>query len=141
VLFAAIGAVGFTYAVLMAHARIFLPAHLLGRGMTAVNFLFISGAASAPVRLGLVHRDAARFRLRRGRDLRQSALGLCGAAAGGCRGLCIYTGAGGEAERSRTGVLSDFFIGAHAAVAELPLLTRDPKRYRAYFPSVVLITP
>jgi predicted MFS family arabinose efflux permease len=45
VLFAAIGAVGFTYAVLMAHARIFLPAHLLGRGMTAVNFLFISGAA------------------------------------------------------------------------------------------------
>lgn len=41
----------------------------------------------------------------------------------------------------RTGVLSDFFIGAHAAVAELPLLTRDPKRYRAYFPSVVLITP
>lgn len=46
-LFAAIGAIGFTYAILMAHARIFFPAHLIGRGMTAVNFLFISGAALA----------------------------------------------------------------------------------------------
>lgn len=46
-LFALIGAVGFTYAILMAHARLFFPAHLLGRGMTAVNFLFIAGAAVA----------------------------------------------------------------------------------------------
>ena len=46
-LFAAIGAAGFTYAILMAHARVFFPAHLLGRGMTAVNFLFIAGAALA----------------------------------------------------------------------------------------------
>lgn len=44
-LFALIGAVGFTYAILMAHARLFFPTHLLGRGMTAVNFLFIAGAA------------------------------------------------------------------------------------------------
>ncbi len=44
-LFSAIGAIGFTYAILMAHARIFFPAHLIGRGMTAVNFLFIAGAA------------------------------------------------------------------------------------------------
>lgn len=44
-LFSAIGAAGFTYAILMAHARIFFPAHLIGRGMTAVNFLFIAGAA------------------------------------------------------------------------------------------------
>jgi predicted nucleic acid-binding protein len=41
----------------------------------------------------------------------------------------------------RTGVLSDFFIGAHAAVEKLPLLTRDARRYRRYFPTVVLITP
>ncbi|MFN3672104.1 MAG: MFS transporter [Bosea sp. (in: a-proteobacteria)] len=46
-LLAAIGAAGFTYAILMAHARVFFPAHLLGRGMTAVNFLFIAGAALA----------------------------------------------------------------------------------------------
>ena len=42
---------------------------------------------------------------------------------------------------SRTGVLPDFFIGAHAAVNELPLLPRDVGRYRTYFPSLKLITP
>ena len=41
----------------------------------------------------------------------------------------------------RTGVLSDFFIGAHAAVEQLPLLTRDVRRYRSYFPTVELIAP
>ena len=41
----------------------------------------------------------------------------------------------------RTGVSSDFFIGAHAAVERLPLLTRDARRYRSYFPTVELITP
>ncbi|WP_211187240.1 type II toxin-antitoxin system VapC family toxin [Neoroseomonas marina] len=36
----------------------------------------------------------------------------------------------------RTGVLPDFFIGAHATVASQPLLTRDVRRYRNYFPTV-----
>jgi predicted nucleic acid-binding protein len=40
-----------------------------------------------------------------------------------------------------TGILPDFFIGAHAAVAGLPLLTRDAQRYRFYYPSVALKTP
>jgi predicted nucleic acid-binding protein len=41
----------------------------------------------------------------------------------------------------RTSSLPDFFIGAHAAVAGLRLLTRDGKRYRAYFPSLDLLAP
>ncbi len=48
-----------------------------------------------------------------------------------------YRNAGG----ARSSVLPDFFIGAHAAVEQLPLLTRDTRRYRTYFPAVTLIAP
>lgn len=41
----------------------------------------------------------------------------------------------------KTGVLPDFFIGAHAAITGERLLTRDRTRYATYFPTVVLITP
>jgi predicted nucleic acid-binding protein len=41
----------------------------------------------------------------------------------------------------RIGVLPDFFIGAHAAVAGATLLTRDAARYRTYFPILDLIAP
>ena len=49
----------------------------------------------------------------------------------------LYRKAGGN----RTGVLPDFFIGAHAAVAGLTLITRDAGRYRSYFPNLALRTP
>ena len=42
---------------------------------------------------------------------------------------------------TRTNVLSDFFIGAHAQVMGVPILTRDVRRYRSYFPDVPLVAP
>lgn len=42
---------------------------------------------------------------------------------------------------SRTAPLPDFLIGAHAAIAGYRLLTRDPARYRSYYPSISLIAP
>lgn len=41
----------------------------------------------------------------------------------------------------RSAPLPDFFIGAHAAVGGMTLLTRDARRYRTYFPSLPLISP
>lgn len=42
---------------------------------------------------------------------------------------------------ARRSPLPDFYIGAHAAVAGMTLLTRDAARYRTYFPRLDLITP
>jgi predicted nucleic acid-binding protein len=42
---------------------------------------------------------------------------------------------------SRTAPIADFYIGAHAAVARYKILTRDPRRFRRYFPTVELISP
>jgi predicted nucleic acid-binding protein len=42
---------------------------------------------------------------------------------------------------ARQSILPDFYIGAHAAISRLRLLTRDPRRYRNYFPTVELIAP
>ena len=42
---------------------------------------------------------------------------------------------------TRTSLLPDFFIGAHAAVLGCPLLTRDVRRFASYFPMIPLIAP
>jgi predicted nucleic acid-binding protein len=54
-------------------------------------------------------------------------------------GKCFhaYRRRGGE----KRSPLPDFYIGAHAAVSGLSLLTRDPARYRTYFPKLDLIAP
>jgi predicted nucleic acid-binding protein len=48
-----------------------------------------------------------------------------------------YRSAGG----TKTGVLPDFFLGAHAVVSQSALITRDTGRYRTYFPAITLIAP
>jgi len=42
---------------------------------------------------------------------------------------------------SKTSPLPDFFIGAHATVAQFGLVTRDLAKYKTYFPQVQLIHP
>jgi predicted nucleic acid-binding protein len=48
-----------------------------------------------------------------------------------------YRSAGG----TKSGVLPDFFLGAHAVVSQSALITRDAGRYRTYFPAITLIAP
>lgn len=46
-----------------------------------------------------------------------------------------------RARGERTSPLPDFYIGAHAAIDGMALLTRDAKRYRTYYPKLELICP
>ena len=64
-------------------------------------------------------------------DLPYTAAFLAGKA------FLVYRRRGG----GRRSPMPDFYIGAHAAVAGYRLLTRDPTRYRTYFPTVQLIAP
>ncbi len=59
--------------------------------------------------------------------------------AGFLAGKCFlkYRRKGGK----RKSPLPDFFIGAHAAIMEMSLMTRDVSRYRTYFPKLKLISP
>ena len=64
-------------------------------------------------------------------EISRPALFLAGKA------FLAYRSKGGR----KGGVLPDFCIGAHAAVAGLRLLSRDSGRYRTYFPTIQLIAP
>ena len=59
--------------------------------------------------------------------------------AGVLAGKCFveYRRRGGQ----RRSPLPDFYIGAHAAIAGLALLTRDASRYRSYFPKLLVLAP
>jgi Predicted nucleic acid-binding protein, contains PIN domain len=64
-------------------------------------------------------------------DIPRPALFLAGKA------FAQYRRRGGQKQN----VLADFFIGAHAAVSGFPILTRDSRRYRSYFPALKIISP
>ena len=53
------------------------------------------------------------------------------------KAFVAYRRQGGRRDRT----LPDFFVGAHASVAGLRLLTRDARRYQTYFPRLVLTSP
>jgi predicted nucleic acid-binding protein len=59
--------------------------------------------------------------------------------AGFLAGKCFvtYRRRGG----TRNSPLPDFYIGAHAVIGSLALLTRDATRYRTYFPKLEIISP
>lgn len=69
-------------------------------------------------------------------DFRRAAIPYEAAFLAG-KAFLAYRRRGG----TKTSPLPDFFIGAHAAVSGYSLLTRDPRRYRTYFPKVHLVSP
>ena len=72
--------------------------------------------------------DTARATLARGIDEPEDVRGVARIAP---------AGAGGSRERT----LPAFLIGAHAAIADYKLLTRDAARYRTYFPELNIVSP
>jgi predicted nucleic acid-binding protein len=51
--------------------------------------------------------------------------------------FALYRGRGGSKQKP----IPDFYIGAHAAIANLSVLTRDPTPYKSYFPRLAVVAP
>lgn len=100
------------------------------RGPLFINDVVYAELSIRYERIELLHEFVAKAGLEMA-GLPRPSLFLAGKA------FAQYRRAGG----TRSGVLPDFFIGAHAAISRLPLLTRDEGRYRTYFPTVQLIAP
>ena len=97
--------------------------------------LVINAVVYAEVSVGFASIEALEEALPSGLYRREHLSYEAGFLAG--KAFLRYRQAGG-ASRSP---LPDFYIGAHAAVAGYQLLTRDPTRYRTYFPTLQLIAP
>jgi predicted nucleic acid-binding protein len=105
------------------------------RAQSRVHVLAINAVIYAEVSLSfstLEALDAAIARMGLAiTDIPKAALFLAGKA------FLQYRRSGG----TKTQVLPDFFIGAHAAVNGWPLLTRDAARFRSYFSGLVVLAP
>jgi len=58
-MFAAVGFLGASFPLMMAHGRSFFPPHLMGRGVTLMNLFAIGGVGVFQVITGRVHRSVA----------------------------------------------------------------------------------
>lgn len=100
------------------------------RGPLVINPVIYAEFAAAYATIEAVE-DALESFTVRVEDLPREALFLAGQAHR------LYRERGG----TRLSVLPDFFIGAHAAVRGIAVLTRDEGRIRGYFPTVTIIAP
>jgi predicted nucleic acid-binding protein len=100
------------------------------RGPLLINPVIYAELAADFVSIEALDKAIARAELEL-RELPREALFLAGKAH------LAYRRRGG----TRAGVLSDFFIGAHAAVLGVPVLTRDTGRYAAGFSGLRLVSP
>ncbi|MGO9740084.1 MAG: type II toxin-antitoxin system VapC family toxin [Roseiarcus sp.] len=98
------------------------------RGALGINDIVYAELAAGFTEQELLDREIDALRLTIA-PMSKGALFLAGQA------FRRYRAGGG----TRANVLADFFIGAHASVEGWPILTRDAKRYRTYFPSVAVL--
>ena len=96
----------------------------------AINAVIYAELAATHTSAAILDRKIATMNLAF-EEIPRSAAFLAGKA------FVLYRRRGGK----KTGVLADFFIGAHATALGCLLLTRDPGKYTAYFPGVTLISP
>ncbi len=102
----------------------------LDRGRVVINPIVY-----AEVAVGYDTREELDRLLARGTYHREDLPWNAGFIAGRC--FVDYRRRGG----ARRSPLPDFYIGAHALVQGYRLLTRDPRRYRTYFPRMELVCP
>lgn len=97
--------------------------------------LILNPIVYAEVSIGFTTIEALDAALPRASYNRESLPWEAGFLAGKC--FLAYRRRGG----TRTTPLPDFYIGAHAAIERLALLTRDAARYRTYFPRLEILAP
>jgi predicted nucleic acid-binding protein len=108
-----------TDAILLAEAR----------GPILVNPIIVAEAS-------IPFSDPLEFEQALGQDIEQRSLPWSAAFLAG-KAFREYRRRGG----TRRSPLPDFYIGAHAAVERLQVLTRDPKRFLSYFRGITVIAP
>jgi len=105
-------------------------ASAVDEGSAVINPIVYAEVAADFATLEELERALAPF------DLRREALPW-DAAFLAAKAYKLYRKRGG----TKRSPLPDFYIGAHASLAGHALLTRDPRRYREYFPKLRLISP